>query len=102
MGAAKIMASMRSRMPPWPGRIVLESLTPAPRFQIDSTRSPIWAAIAVAAPTASNRRSRRSSRQRLQTAVEATEVTKPAIAPSHDFFGETTGAKRCRPNAVPT
>jgi len=38
-GTAKSMASMRSSMPPWPGRIVAESLTPAPGFMTDSTRS---------------------------------------------------------------
>ena len=38
-GTAKSMASMRSSMPPWPGRIVAESLTQAHRFMRDSTRS---------------------------------------------------------------
>ena len=39
-GAAKSRASMRSNMPPWPGRIAPESFTPAPRLISDSTRSP--------------------------------------------------------------
>jgi len=39
-GTANSMASTRSSMPPWPGRMVPESLTPAPRLIRDSTRSP--------------------------------------------------------------
>ena len=35
---------MRSSIPPCPGKIVPESLTPALRFQADSKRSPIWPA----------------------------------------------------------
>src|SRR6202521_784300 len=45
IGTANSMASMRSSMPPWPGRIVPESFTPAPRFMRDSTRSPNCAAM---------------------------------------------------------
>ncbi len=33
---------MRSRMPPCPGSMVPESLTPAPRLTADSRRSPSW------------------------------------------------------------
>src|SRR5271170_8453865 len=36
-GTANSMASMRSSMPPWPGRMVPESFTPAPRLMRDST-----------------------------------------------------------------
>ena len=36
---------MRSSMPPWPGSMVPESLTPAPRLMADSSRSPSWAAM---------------------------------------------------------
>jgi hypothetical protein len=36
---------MRSRMPPWPGSMVPESLTPAPRLMADSRRSPSLAAM---------------------------------------------------------
>ena len=36
---------MRSRIPPWPGSMVPESLTPAPRLMADSRRSPTWAAM---------------------------------------------------------
>src|SRR5258706_14776034 len=39
-GSVEVSASMRSRMPPWPGRSELESLRPAPRFIHDSKRSP--------------------------------------------------------------
>src|SRR3979411_796306 len=44
-GAARRRASMRSRMPPWPGSMVPEALTPAPRLMADSRRSPSWAAM---------------------------------------------------------
>src|SRR5260370_285706 len=44
-GAARRRASMRSRIPPWPGSMVPESLTPAPRLTADSRRSPSWAAM---------------------------------------------------------
>src|SRR6266700_3146684 len=43
-GAANSMASIRSKMPPWPGSRLPESLTPAPRFRADSARSPSCAA----------------------------------------------------------
>ena len=43
-GAANRNESMRSRMPPWPGISVPESLAPAARLSIDSARSPAWAA----------------------------------------------------------
>src|SRR5205085_7388806 len=39
-GSVEVSASMRSRMPPWPGRSALESFTPAPRFIHDSSKSP--------------------------------------------------------------
>src|ERR1051325_9400713 len=35
-------ASMRSRMPPWPGSSEPESLTPTERLISDSVRSPSW------------------------------------------------------------
>ena len=60
---------MRSSMPPWPGRTRPESLTPAPRLIIDSTRSPTWAAAAVAPPTARSPGSSRPRRQTLHTAA---------------------------------
>src|SRR5205085_8188174 len=42
-GDAKRRASIRSRMPPCPGRMLPESFTPAPRLSIDSTKSPTCA-----------------------------------------------------------
>src|SRR5205814_8791691 len=42
-GAANRRASILSSIPPWPGRIVPESFTAAPRLISDSTRSPSWA-----------------------------------------------------------
>ena len=42
-GAANRNESIRSRMPPWPGMSVPESLAPAARLSIDSARSPAWA-----------------------------------------------------------
>ena len=43
-GAANRNESVRSRMPPWPGMSVPESLAPAARLSIDSARSPACAA----------------------------------------------------------
>ncbi len=48
---------MRSSMPPWPGSIAPESLTPAPRLIADSTRSPTWAATFNTTASASQRAS---------------------------------------------
>src|SRR5947209_11956332 len=47
---AKSSASIRSRMPPWPGSNDPESLICAPRFKADSNRSPNCAAAFVSSP----------------------------------------------------
>src|ERR687896_2683869 len=53
-GAVNRMESIRSRIPPCPGRMLLMSFTPRSRLNADSTRSPIGAKIEMinARPTA--------------------------------------------------
>ena len=52
-GPANRNESMRSRIPPWPGMSVPESLAPAARLSIDSARSPAWAASPSSGPSTS-------------------------------------------------
>ncbi|OGC23785.1 hypothetical protein A2310_04120 [candidate division WOR-1 bacterium RIFOXYB2_FULL_37_13] len=82
--------SMRSRTPPWPGTIWLESLTCASRFITDSTRSDNCATIPMITP--------RISAcvpfiiaipEKISAAIR--QAIKPAIAPSQLLLGEILG-----------
>ncbi len=96
---------MRSRMPPWPGSRVPESLTPAPRLTADSRRSPSWAAmLRIAARRRDCQSGSEMWRRVLPRAVRASERLTNSIAastlptmeakePSPGFAGAETGGE---------
>ena len=110
-GTAKSAESKRSSIPPWPGRILPESLIPRRRFSIDSKRSPHVPKITTtsARPAHTRRFSNRlsttktSPNSKLAMICDAPNATiAPPMLPSHDFFGERRGKSLCFPHIVPT
>src|SRR5690606_961034 len=102
-GTTGISASMRSSTPPCPGKRWLLSLTPARRFNCDSTRSPITLAAvrtvkASASPVQPQLAASRAGKVPASAAVKAQATpaastrSQPPTAPSHDFPGEMLGA----------
>ena len=95
------------------GMNVDESFTPHARLKRDSTRSPIVAKSAIAAPHAAatgyvstfqngtvSPQPNLCASARNTHAVAAEKSMEPA-RPSHDFFGEIVGHILCYPNAMP-
>ena len=105
---------MRSRMPPWPGSMVPESLTPAPRLMADSRRSPSWAAML---RMAARRRDlpeglgdvkdgvaaggEQVARCRRRAQAASTLPRMEAMEPSQVLPGLRRGASLCLPKARP-
>ena len=90
-------------MPPWPGRIEPESLTPVDRLNSDSTRSPICPSIApgTAISTRSTHGSASWKRVSFITIAASSEPAMPPNAPSHVFFGDTASYSLCLPRKRP-
>ena len=97
------MESERSSSPPWPGIMLPESLSPAPRFMRDSTRSPTTPVTPHARPHASaTGTSTWVDGMAQSTSQMATDPAMPPARPSHVFLGEILGTILCRPNLLPT
>lgn len=92
IGAVNIMASKRSKMPPWPGRMLPESLTCTERLNMDSTKSPhvpIVATIAAATMLKIMPAWKKKSPQKAHIIQPATIVRMtPPTKPSMVFLGE--------------
>src|SRR2546430_334529 len=89
-GAENKSASMRSSMPPWPGKSAPESLTPTERLSIDSHRSPIWQS--ALAGIATSTQSTHDSDGRYHSLASASAPNDPRSPPSPPmtvFFGLT-------------
>ena len=100
-GIANIVLSKRSRIPPCPGIIFPESLTPRVRFMSDSIRSPHVpnATTTAAKPIHSIMDS--FSKKWAKTKEEPTAKIAPPIYPSNDFLGDIRSNNRCLPKAIP-
>src|SRR5207237_2425248 len=111
-GNVDVSASMRSRIPPWPGSNALESLSPAPRFIHDSRRSPTMLSAAstsiattTGAPCAESKMVEIGvGWERATIASTMPYTATPAnapITPSHVLPGLTAGASLCLPKRLP-
>src|SRR3984885_12797775 len=104
-GAASSSASIRSRTPPWPGKRLPESFTPAERFSADSAKSPTCAATFTTTAITSHHHQTSSAndsftkfhcarnvasqnRPPVTTTLPTTEPTEP----THVLFGLSVGA----------
>ena len=97
-GVANRRASILSKIPPWPGRMVPESLTPDIRFSADSKRSPTCPA----APIKMKKKKqipqdKYGNKKSLNTEPTKILARKPPIDPSIVFPGLTDGLSLCRP-----
>src|SRR3954453_12383645 len=106
VGRTKYSESNRSRMPPWPGIKLLESLTPASRLNSDSAKSPICP-MTDSTPAMTRRRQIGTftpTRGKIQApkrgATRSPPIT-PAVLPDRVFPGLTRGASLGPPNARP-
>ena len=91
-------------MPPWPGKMLLKSLTPIMRLSRDSARSPICPMVEATKEVSIHTQKGMGETAR-KIAQQMTPVTsedrEPQMEPSQVFFGETRGASLCLPNRVP-
>src|SRR5690606_18596263 len=101
-GRAAVILSMRSSMPPWPGRILPLSLIPAWRLAMLSNRSPSTEASTVTTATSASGTAVTSSGTFQPTsATIASDNARPPTSPSRVLPGLTRGASLCLPKARP-
>ena len=100
MGAVNIRLSRLSRIPPWPGIKVPESLIPEPLFNTDSNKSPTCAMIDIIKPRESNSLKDKFN-QFFKANVAAMPNIIPPIDPSMVFLGLILGNILFLPNLVP-
>ena len=107
-GMAMREESKRSSIPPCPGIMLPESLMPSRRFRSDSTRSPHVPKMTTTSakpPQTSRDWTPCSPAQKgMNVAIicdAAMATSAPPILPSHDFFGDTRGKRRCLPSRLP-
>ena len=100
-GIAKMMLSKRSRMPPWPGRILLESLMPMVRLSCDSVRSPSVPKTTVSSATIIHCKVSSTGKNRARSSDAPTAASAPPMKPSHVFLGEMRSNILCRPIVTP-
>ena len=102
------MESIRSKIPPCPGKIVPVSFTPASRLKTEITRSPICALIPSTAP--SNPATKKllmgiptkyGAVTKYQTTPTAMVAPSPDHNPSQVLLGLIEGASFCLPHLVP-
>ena len=94
--------SNRSSIPPWPGRILPESLTPNVRFSNDSVKSPHVANNTTAADSPNQCHLPISGAMYAKTCELNKAITTPPQNPSHDFLGEMRSKSLCLPIIDPT
>lgn len=90
-------ASILSSNPPWPGKSVPVSLTPAFLLSHDSNRSPVTHKKLKIKVTKNNN----GSTKFVVYVINSKSATKPPAHPCHVFLGERLGANRCLPNSFP-
>ena len=93
--------SSRSIRPPWPGMTWLMSLMPRSRFITDSHRSPSVAITAAITPSEDADPPVAVEQETTTSSPPTTQATTEPAKPSHDFFGEMTGAIGCLPKSTP-
>src|SRR5690606_29823950 len=102
-GRAAVRLSMRSRIPPCPGRILPLSFTPRWRLTMLSRRSPSTEARTVKTSTTvhCNHRWRWEGLRAITTEITSSTSTRPPPKPSRVLPGLTSGASLRRPKARP-
>src|SRR5690606_30538011 len=101
-GSAAVILSIRSSMPPWPGRIFPLSLMPAWRLAMLSNRSPSTeASIVTTATRASGTTVTSSGTFQYTSATIASDRAIPPTRPSSVLPGLTRGASLFLPKARP-
>ena len=101
-GTARKVLSNLSKMPPCPGSIFPESLTPVLRFIIDSTKSPRVEKITVSRLITSHCDCEKTP-TKWHTGIELKSVnTTPPSSPSIVFLGEIFSINLCLPKSEPT
>lgn len=100
-GIANIVLSKRSRIPPCPGIIFPESLTPKVRFISDSNKSPHVPNTIVTTANPIHAQTGKLVKKWANINDEPIETAAPPTNPSHDFLGDIRSNKRCLPNAIP-
>ena len=93
-GAANRNESTRSRMPPWPGIRVPESLAPAARLSSDSATSPDWAVTAISRPSTTAHAAGPGRPPRSERAPTTIAATVPPMTPLQVLLGEMWFRKR--------